>query len=1036
MKKVLLLVVWLAMYWSVAAQNRTISGTVTDKTDGQPIPGASVLVKGTSLGTQTDMSGKFTISVGSGVVLIFKSVGYLDREITVGSQTTINITMEQDRQQLGEVVVVAYGEQSKRKVIGAISEVKSDQIATQQITSISQALQGVAAGVQVNNTIGQPGESPTIRIRGVGSYNASASPLYVLDGVPYDGNIANLNPDDIESMNVLKDATSAALYGSRAANGVVLITTKSGKKGGVPEISFSTTIGSSRRAIKDYEYLNSYQQYELGWEALRNFAADNGVANPEAYSSLNLANRFRYNPFVVPQPVDQTGKLVSGASLAWNTDWEKELSNSDAMRQDYSLSVSGGSEKTKYFISGGYLKQDGYLITSNYNRYNGRLNLTSELRDWVEVGLKSSIAISKQNYPTQDGTAYANVVQYIRSMSSLYPVYQHGDDGQLILDDKGQPIYDFGKPDPTRRFNDSRNTLQPSNLLATTNLDEIKRDRQLTNINAYAQIKFLKDFRFKTTFGWDRNVLSSLDYQNPDFGDAEGVLGRVTEAEDETTYWTWNNMVSYDKTFGDHQINAMASTEAYKYNFSTFTAAKTGYPFPGLPVLTSGATLESIDGYTIPTTIVSYLGRASYSYKNRYNIEGTVRWDGSSRFAPDRRWGFFPSIGASWLISDESFMSGIKTISYLKLRTSYGVLGNNALTSYFPYQTLLSTAYPDLDYPGIYLTDLGNPNVTWEKQGSFNIGLDFGILDERLTGSVEYFNKSTYDLLFKHPLVPSGGVPSFDENVGDVRNSGVEISLGSRNFVKKNFTWNTDFNITFLTNKITKLAQEQILDGAYKLEVGRPFFDFFIPTYAGVDPEDGNPMWYQDELDANGNPTGNQVTTKSYSAATRYYQGSAIPKVTGGLNNTFTYKAFDFSFLFNYSFGGKILDQDYSSLMHGFASAFGDQMHVDELKRWQKPGDVTDVPRLDPLNTDNVQRSTRFLFSGDYIRLRNVTLGYRFVPKSTNIIKSLRVFVQADNYWTWYKGKRGLDPEQTIGGNTNNRSSAYKTISGGINLTF
>lgn len=1032
------------------AQDATVTGRVVNAEDNLPMPGVSVVLKGSTTGTTTNAEGTYRLTVPSSATLVFSFVGFLPQEVPLQGRSSLNIAMNPDVRSLQEVVVVAYGQQTRRALTGAVSSVNAEQIRSQQIVSATQALQGTAPGVQVVNTSGQPGDNPAIRIRGVGSINASANPLIVVDGVPFQGNINSINPGDVESMSVLKDASAAALYGSRAANGVILITTKSGKKG-APEINVFSTYGVSSRAVRDYPFLNTQEHFELGWEALRNVAQDAEIPNPEQWATDNLVDEFRYNPYNIPKPVGTDGRLAGGAQPLWNTDWERELTNRNAARREVGVNITGGNDKTRYYLSTAYLDQQGYLITSKFNRLNTRLNLTSDLRDWLQVGIRSQYVFSDQNAPDQSGTTFDNVVQYVRSMSSIYPVYQRDDNGKEILDAAGQPIWDFGRPIPGRQVNANRNTLQPSNLLASTFLNDLQRRRQTSSLNAFAEVKPFAGFRIKSTFGVDRYHFLRFDYENPNFGNGEEVGGRVFRQNDLTTSWTWNNMVGYNRDFNGHNIDLMGSIEAYNFVYETLSAQKSGFPFGGLKEFNSGAKLELINGYTDRERLLSYLGRAVYSFRDKYFLEGTVRWDGSSRFSPQegRRWGFFPSIGASWVLSEEAFVRSVAPISFLKLRASYGSLGNNGLLrrsgallldNYFPYLSLFSTGYNDLTNSGVYFTSLANPAISWEKQSSFNVGIDYGLFQDRIRGSLEYYHKNTFDLLFDRPLVLSSGIPAVSENVGNLRNSGIEFSVNTVNVRTKDLTWETGFNITTVKNEITKLPQGRIKDGEFQREVGRSIFDFHVREYAGVDPQDGLMMWYQDVLDASGNPTGERVTTKVYGDGTDYYAGSAIPKWLGGLNSKLTYKGFDLSVLFNFSGGNKILDEDYSSLMHAFASGFGSQMHRDQLSRWQKPGDVTDVPRLDPNNTDIIQRSTLYLVKGDYVRLRNVTLGYN-LKSPVKFMRAARVFIQADNYWTLFKGRKGLDPETTNAqgipnGTTNNSSSIFKTLSGGINLTF
>lgn len=1022
---------------SAWAQTRTITGKVTDNS-GAGLPGVSVTIKNSSTGTQTDDNGDFSITVpGNARALVFSFIGYNPQEMSIGRSNTINVRLSGEEKKLDEVVVVAYGTQRKREVTGSVAVVDDKAIRRQQVTSVGQALQGTAAGVMVVNNSGQPGDNPQIRIRGIASLNANAEPLLVLDGIPFDGNLNMINPNDIENFTVLKDGTATALYGSRAAAGVILINTKRGRKGAAPVINVNTTFGFASRALPEYDFVNSQQMFELGWESIRNLYEDVGLPGAGDSASKFLVETIKYNPYNLAQPVGADGKLVAGATPLWNTDWTKELTRTSALRRDLNLSISGGGDQSRYFFSAGYLTQEGYVITSKFDRINARFNYTNNLKDWLEIGARTSVVFSNQNYPDQAGTNFENTIQYIRSMSSIYPVYQRGEDGALLLDADGKPIYDFGNPDPSRTVNVDRNTLQPSNLVATTLVNTESRRRYLTNLNTYAEIRLAKSLKFRSSFGIDKYFLESLSYETPEFGNGENVNGRARRQNDVTTSWTWNNMLNYNKSFGDHTLDVMASMEAYKYELKTLNGQKVAFPFTGLTEWSTAAITEALNSGTTTETLNSYLGRLKYDFKSKYFAEVTVRWDGSSRWARGNQWGFFPAVGVSWLMSDEEFIKNLPYVDFLKLRASYGEVGNNRLTSYFPYLSTFSGGYENLDNPGIYLDQLANPDIRWEKQGNLDIGVDFAVLKNRITGSIDYFRKESIDLLFARPLVFSGGIPSVDYNIGTVVNSGVEFSINARAIASKNFEWNSILNASFVKNKITKLPQEKILAGAYQREVGRSFYDFFMPKWAGVDPTNGAPQWYADELDGNGDPTGKQVIVNTYAEATRYYVGGALPKVTGGWTNVFTYQSFDLSILVNFALGGKIYDGEYGNLMHGFTAGFGDQLHSDVLQRWQKEGDNTNVPRLDMNNTDMNQRSTRFLFDGDYLRLRNITLGYNFNPdRNKKIIKSARFFVQADNIGTWSGLKKGADPETDVDGSARPQSSVFKIFSAGLEFTF
>lgn len=1028
--------------FSAIAQERTVTGTVTSKEDGLPIPGVTIKAVGGAGGAQTDGNGKYSIKVTNSTnSLQFSYLAYVSATLNIPASGILNVSLTPEENTLQDVniVQVAYGTQRKQDVVGSLTTVSASQLQKQQVTSVTQGLQGLATGVLVINGSGQPGTNPTIRIRGVASVNASAEPLIVLDGLAYSGSINSIGPNDVESMTVLKDAAATSLYGSRAANGVILITTKRGKNGEAA-INAYANYGVSSRAVDEYKYVSSEDYMKLAWEAQKNYATGLGIANPGQYASTNLitgsANTYglKYNPYNVANPIDANGNLVPGASLLWDTDWAKEGSNSAIRRKNVGLNIQGGSDKFRYFLSTDYLDQDGAVKNSNYNRLTTRFNGDANLRSWLKVGLNSSLAATKNNNPSQSGSAFSNAVQFARIVSSIYPLYRRDTNGGLVLDATGAPIYDFGGSVAGQAINSGRPAAANTNAIALQQLDRNTSEGIQSSLNAYTEVAFTDYLRFKSNVGINRNVGSTLVYVNPLLGDAAPVGGRVTRGRNLLTDWTWNNMLSFDKSFGKHRLGAIASTEAYDYKSETLSAGTTGFPAPGLYEVSPGSTKETAASGTVRRRIESYFARATYNYDSKYYLEGSIRRDGSTRFASDKRWGTFYSVGGSYVISNESFMANQKVFDYLKLRASYGEIGNEGLTSSFPYISSYSTLYPDLSNPGVYLTTLGNPDVTWEKQGTFNVGLDFAVLKNRISASIEYYNKNTFDLLFSRPLPNSSGFTAIDDNVGKIKNQGFEFTIDSKNLTGA-FKWSTNLNFATLKNRITALPQNFIISGTKRLEVGVPLYDFYTYEWAGVNPDNGKPQWYADDP----NNPGGTIIVNAIATARRSLQGSALPKLTGGLTNTFEYKGFDLSALFNFSLGGKILDSDYISLMHGFSS-LGGALSTDILDRWTTPGQVTDVPALKFGNSDYGNASTRHLFDGDYLRLRNVTFGYTLpqsvISKTKNVVKSMRFYVQGDNFWTLSKLKKGADPETSIDGVTSQSSATFKTFTFGLNVGF
>ncbi|MDX5438012.1 MAG: TonB-dependent receptor [Pontibacter sp.] len=1047
MRKVLLfgLVMFLTLVSQAWAQNRTITGTVTDAGSGQALPGVNVVVKGTTVGTFTGADGSYSVGVPTdNAVILFSYLGYVPQEISTAGKNTINVKLAEDSKALSEVIVVAYGTADQKSFTGSASAVKAEAIEKIQVNDVTKALGGLTPGVQVVQSSGQPGATGQIRIRGIGSVASSSTPLYVVDGAPYSGDLNAINPNDIESMTVLKDASAAALYGSRAANGVVVITTKGGKAPKKPTITFGATYGVSDFAVKDYNTVNSDQFYELTWEALRNDAVSDKTkwegkfSSPEEYATKNVVSRIaggsangqQYNPYNDAEPVGLDGKLKAGLTPAWQDDWRDALFR-NATRQEYDFGIQGGNDKTNYYFSGNYLNQQGAFITSGFERYTSRLRVSSQVTDKIKFGVNALIANTDQNSPTSSGTAFRNVVSWGRNIGPVYPIYRRRNADGTFIENPSE--YDF---------NTSRPYGGNSNPVGTTELDMLKRNVLTWSLNTFGEVTLPFDLKYKTTFALTGDNTKDFTFYNPLYGDGAGVGGRGTQWRSSFVEYTINHILSYSKSIGQHQIDALGGFEAFNYKYDYMYGQKTNFlALPGLTELDNASTINALNSQTDRRSLMSFLGQVNYNFQDKYYLSGSFRRDGSSRFHEDNRWGNFFSIGGSYRISQEDFMSALPWVNDAKIRASYGTSGNEGLLTsgggadFYAYRGLYQTGYSDLSAPGIILDKLENKSLSWEKQAAFNVGVDATIFN-KLDVSLDYYERTSKDLLFNKPLSPSTGFTSVFDNLGAMRNRGVEVNLNARIIEGEDFSWNANLNAAHNQNELTKLPQETILQGTKQLKVGHSIYDFFIQDFAGVDPQTGLSLWYRDVTDADGNVT-ERTTTSDYSKATRYYVGTALPDVTGGVTNNFQYKNFDLSVFFTYSLGGKILNTDYSNLLHGGDRA-GTSWHEDIQNRSQKPGDVTDVPKMGTsqnLNTNSL--SSRFLVDASYLRLRNVTLGYT-LPKSLQEkvgLKNARVFVQGDNMWTLFKTP-GLDPEQSIDGLTNNRFPTQKTFSVGVRATL
>lgn len=1032
MRKLSLLACALLLGGAAYAQNMTVKGKVT--ANGLEMPGVTVSVKGTAGGTITSLDGDFTIKADAGSVLVFSFIGYETVEVPVKGNGPINVELREKTTDLDEVVIaVPYGTAKKSTFTGSAGVVDKKIIANSQVASVSQALQGSVAGLQSFSASGQPGEDATILIRGVGSVNASTTPLYVVDGVPYDGALSSISNQDIASITVLKDAAAASLYGSRAANGVVMITTKQGSKKSAPSIEISAKYGFSDRAVKDYEQVSTEQYFMLEWEAIRNMRM-NLKKNPDtaeaaaAYATQNLRlNYIGINPYgtAYPQPIGTDGKLVEGARLLWNDSWEDALSQ-DAHYTDLSARVSGGSENSQYYFSLGYMDNQGAYIGSGFKRYTLRANITSDLTKWLQVGVNVGLTHSIQDFPKSDDSSLGNVVLAARSIPSFYPVYERDPEtGAYVLDENGQRVYDYGK----YRHGSYAGYNQAQSMLYDKN--EIKRDA--ASVRGYLQVTPIEGLTYKMSLNIDYNSRFTHDYANPTYG-KEPVTGSVSKSNTRTTGMTFNNVVNWEHTFGEvHNVRLMAGQEYYEFNTSNFGGSRSNVITDGYFEPDVASTLTGFSGNSDQYKLLSYFGQAEYNYAQKYFASVSMRADGSSRFHPDNRWGAFWSFGGSWKIGREAFVEEAagSWLSDLTLRASYGAQGNDNV-GYYAYQALYSIG-SFLGETTLTTSRLDTPELSWETNLNANIGLDFSLWSNRLFGTVEWFQRTSKDLLFSRDLVPSSGFSSIDDNIGKVRNYGWEFTLGGTPILTRDWTWRLSVNATTYKNEIVNIPTDVMWSGTKKWVKGGSIYDFWMYEWAGVDPETGDAQWYMTDTE-----TGERVKTTNYGSLTsqdKVKVGNALPKVSGGFQSDLTWRDLSLSMAFAYSIGNKIYNRDKASLM-GVSGANGSTMSKDLLNRWTPENTQTDVPRLEYDQTSYfTSASTRWLVDGSYLRLKTVTLNYNLPKKwiQPAMLKDVSIYVQGENLLTFSK-QQGLDPEQALGGVTYWRYPAMKTLSFGINV--
>jgi TonB-linked SusC/RagA family outer membrane protein len=1003
MRKLLLMsLVSCVLGFSVFGQQKTITGVVTDKTDCLPVIGATILVQGTSVGTATDMNGRYSISAEPGNTLVFRYVGMKSQEITVGAENTVNVTMELDDVGLDEVVVVGYGSAIKREVTGAITKVETKGMAEIPTASFESAIQGKTSGVFIEQASGKLGETVKMRIRGSSSVSANNQPLYVVDGVPITTEnlsntanqptspLADLAMTDVESIQILKDASAAAIYGSRASNGVVIIQTKRGKTGATRfDVQYTTGISEPSRLV---EWLNAEQYLELFNESMENVSVDGLV-----WDWL---------------PKEDIWEIFVGETWddGYDTDWQKEAFQKGGINR-INVSASGGTENTRYYAGLSYDDTKGILRGNNMNKMSARLNLDQKATDKLSFGVQMNVIRNVMDRVENDN-AFATPLQLV-AQSPLTPVYDP-ETGEL-----------------------NTNTIYYNGLIslrdATNNQTSF---RSLANLNASYNIT--KDLTFKSEFGSDIYDLREKNYwgrktiSGGPAGEAQNRAVRVVN-------YNLENYLNYTKTFGIHNINVLGGMSYQESNTTGSNIEAKGFPTDDFTNIQNAAEATTFSSWETATTYLSYFARANYKINDKYFFTFSGRVDGSSRFGIDNRFGFFPAGSAGWIITQEPFMESIRDLlSYLKLRASYGITGNSGIPDYAHL-----ALYSGVNYAGrtgLEATQLQSRELGWENTAQFDIGLDFGFFKNRLTGEFDYYQKKTTDLLLFRTLPATSGFTGVWSNVGELENKGIEFMLHSNNLTGK-FIWTTDFNMAFNRNKITNINGPEITPNAinYVIE-GQPIGVFNIVKYAGVDPDNGDALYYV-------GPDSDE-TTSNYNLAEKQIVGSPNPDFTGGFNNYFEYAGFDLNILISFVYGNKIYNG--GGVYQSANGDWFDNQSIDQMDRWQKPGDITDVPQARLGDGNGTKVSSRYIYDGSYIRFRNVNLGYNLPKTLTTRINmsSVRVYLGVQNLYT-LTGYKGWDPEVNYTGtgrstqNTNiiqgydfYTAPQARTYTLGINLSF
>ena len=1060
---------------SVAAQS-VVKGRVLDK-NGQPIAGASVKA-GSKVLAITDNDGQFTIAnVPSGVNKL--TVSYIGMESqTVNVSGNVSVTMVESDNSLDEVMVVAYGTAKKSSFTGSAAVIKSEDIAKVQTSNAVEAIKGKVSGVQMVQASGQPGAaSPTIRVRGVSAILAGNDPLIIVDGTPYGGDLNNLNPQDIESLTVLKDAASNALYGARGANGVIMVTTKRSKERQGARVTLDAKWGVNTRAQQRYDYIDTPELYfETYYKALKNYAmTNNGLSEGEAHvwANKNLISGdfgLQYNPYTIPAGeymIGANGRLNPGATMGNLVSYTDKNGKTDqylikadnwwndifkpSLRQEYNVSVVDGNERNNIYFSAGYLNNKGIVDNSNYERFVTRLKNELQVTPWLRMNVNMNYTHYKSNSMNDEGVSNSsgNVFAIANQIAPIFPIYLRNADGSIKVDANGLQRYDFGEGDNAGLI---RNYLGKSNALFAARHDVNSSEGNAFTGVIGGEIRFTPHLRFSSTNSLALDETRGTSVGNPFYGASATSGGSVVKSHSRTLRTTYQQLLNYARTFNEvHNFEAMVGHESYYMRSYYVGASKTNMYSPYNYELDGAVIDGSPSSYVTAYNTEGWFSRVQYNFAEKYFGSVSFRRDASSRFHPEHRWGNFWSAGVAWNISKENFFQheNLSWIDQLKLKASFGQQGNDGIGNY-RYTKTFSIVNVD-GQPAATPSSLGKPEISWEKGTNFNAGVEFSLFKQRLSGQVEFFYRKTQDMLFSFPLAPSYGYTSYMANVGDMRNRGVEVELNAALIRTQDFAWNVNLNLTHYRNKITYLPEKRRtmnVDGYGGYSSGDQFFGqdlpiytFYVKKYAGVDPQTGESLYWQEKTtkNAQGEEVKEMVKTKSYSDATYHLAGTALPDAYGGFGTSLSYKGFDLSVDFTYQLGGKVYDGAYAASMGSpKAGDNGGAIHRDVLDSWTPTNTGVSIPRFVMNDQYTNSSSDRFLTSASYLSLDRINFGYTLPSSVVSHLRlsSLRFYVSADNIVYWSK-RKGLDPRQSLTGASNTTMySPIRTVSAGVTVNF
>lgn len=1055
----------------VWAQTSTVTGIVVSDEDGEPVVGASVLVKGTTLGTVTDIDGKFSIGnvPHSAKALQVSFVGMQTQEIAI-KHGIIRVVLKSDSEMLDEVMVVAFGTQKKSSFTGAASVVSTEELSKHVTTNVANALVGTTPGLQLRGGSGAPGASQgNIKIRGIASMYAETDPLIIVDGAPYSASLSNIPQEDIESVTVLKDAASAALYGARGAAGVILVTTKNGKNKKA-QISVDAKWGANSRAVQDYETINDPgKYYETIYGQYYNYyyyGQGQSMETANINANTTMLNHLGYNIYTVPEGqylIGTDGRLNSNATLGRsyeangetyyliNDNW-RDAAYSTALRQEYNVSINGSMDKGSFYASLGYLDEDGIIEYSGFKRLSARFKADYQARTWLKMGANVAYTNSTTESNPNLGTSWnsTNLMYYTSRIAPIYPIYvrvldQNGNP-QIRIDENGNPQYDYGVaasnyPGLSRAF------LPTGNPLGSNRYNDTTSKGSKLNGTFTLDVNFTDFLKFNATSTIDWGHTNASYYETSLYGPKVSVNGQIDKSQTDVIRQNHVQTLTYFDQFGRHNVNLLLGHEYYDTKTTYLYAYGQGVFTPDIQEINGAAKKVSSSSYTTEYNVEGYFGSMQYNYDDKYFASASYRRDASSRFAKANRWGNFWSVGGAWLLNKEEFFN-VSWVDQLKLKFSIGQQGNDNIGNW-AYTDLYSlTAASDTQMSASFYR-IGNPDITWETTTNINVGVEFNLFKNRLTGSIDYYNKKTTDLLFWLSVPESAGSRGYYGNIGDIRNSGVELSLQGSVIRTRNIDWSLQFNISHNKDKILKLPESKttelggFTESSMWYKEGGPLYNQFRAEYAGVNEKGEATYWVDAELGegvTNRPGKNHDYTTTNPNNATKYEQGSSLPDAYGGFGTSLSAYGFDLSLSFDYQIGGKIYDSQYAGLMSNIAAASdaGSAIHVDALKAWSPNNTSSNIPRMQYADPYTAAASNRWLTSASYLNFQSFTVGYT-LPKSLVSslgLSKLRVYATGENLCFW-SARKGLDPRYSYSANESiNVYSPVRTIMGGIQLTF